>query len=332
MAVAIFAGFWLYRIVLAGWWWPTASFFQIVLLVVTLLVFRFMRTRTGAPKSGVPGLLIQIAVIYWIFSLFFPTYGHFPRINDIAWGNDGSLYMKVRWVVNEKKYGLFGEHWENVVSFGNDAVYRLDPSESVVRMVPEDEARLIRKRWNAAPWVGSRYGIRKNSLVDFENGETFPLPAAQLGHRLSPQNDYLVYRDTALPQRVHVMWLPKGPDVTVPESVIPITTWFDRPTQETFVYQHFALHPTIHGLLDREQKLLIDPVTFETRNGWDPYAGEIRRNPLGPNGRDHVGVSGSRVGGPRISFSFPGEYARFSFPGWWKDLSRYPKEYRLAER
>lgn len=317
-----------------------------------------------------------------------PQYERSAQITDIAWGKDGSLYMRVHWVVAEH---LHGDMWNTITSFPEDAVYRLDPNEKLIRMLPMEDARKIVARWPtmldwcaknsmvmqgeaAHGWIGGKYKVyldlyrdtlvafktetryeqtsagsrpyqhqerrvglgelhsRGTRLLDWDNGDSKLIPAfffrpqswwdagINVSARISPDDRYIVYRDTPA-QRIRIRWLSDDREVIVPDSAIP-------PGSKVF--------PTTQGLLDPQRKLLIDPETFEMREGWD--LGNMQGS-IGPDGQSNVTreVRTGRItvnfGTQRISSSgwiFPSEGARRSFPDWWRDLDRYPKEYSMG--
>ncbi len=338
---------------------------QVTLVVAVVLVI----------VAGAVGL--TFALMYSIS----PVYLRSAQILDVAWGKDGALYLLVQWVVKEDQRG----YYKSVVEFDENAVYRIDPTEKIARRLPMDDARRVIAGWpgrdnvgkrlierllersNMHGWVGGAYraytlvqrdtriseagnlgvgqpyaiAICLERVVNATTSRTvtndtvfrWSVDAIKGAIRLSPDDSYLAYQDSAS-RRTVIRWLPEGREVVAPETAIPAGS---------------DVYPTTHGLLVPGARLLVDPVTWDTRPGWilDPFSSKN----LSPGGeREAFVVSNTLVirasdewvrivqrgstsvsDAYRIEWSIPTERVRFSVPDSWRDQDRYPMRYDLAE-
>jgi hypothetical protein len=88
--------------------------------------------------------------------------------------------------------------------------------------------------------------------------------------------------------------------------------------------------PTDSGILDPYHRLLIDPVTFVTREGWG-IPDHIGGTNLAPNGKSNTGpVHADGLAmyfypqNTSIIWSTPSESKKWVLPESWHDLSLYP--------
>lgn len=307
--------------------------------------------------------------VYWIADRYFaPVYARGCDITSVAWGKDGSLYMLVRWAIWKPATFIdpLGKTAEDFpLPDGGYLVYRLDPDERVLRKLDMEEGRRIRAQWPnmsleernarrifqagelAQGWVGGRWRVHMELhkipldtagyefagliLTDWSTGETTHIPGWNvvpsyngtnivLMSRVSPDDRYLTFVDSAT-RRFVIRWLPAGAESLVPESIIPLNA---------------TIYPTTEGLLDPSRQLLIDPVTFETRAGWN-IPQHISGTNLGPNGRSNCDrPTGSRIA---INLEPPGwgaiwsgpasEYSTWILPTEWLHLSNYPEQMQI---
>lgn len=84
---------------------------------------------------------------------------------------DESLYLRVHWHVARHDHG---EVWTTIKDFDEDAVYRLDPADKVLRRLPMEKAREIIEWWPGATgenWIDTQmpqphgFDIRAGSFV-----------------------------------------------------------------------------------------------------------------------------------------------------------------------
>lgn len=271
-------------------------------------------------RSQVSRILLSILVVgalvagygaYRVADIFFiPLYGRSSHLDRVAWGNDGALYMLMSWVV-------FNRRTLEPLAVFNNVAYRLDADSRVLRRLPQDEGVQIVQRWPTVGWVGGRYMLitRKirdprtqlyrypTDLYDWSSGETLAWTRGPIV-AFSPDDRYLLWSDTTRHGLPVIHWMNSGRDVPVPDTVMVFRDY----REETPVYRltrlnlvsgetinllagnpilHLKrpLYPTTEGLLDPALKQILDPVTLDTRAGWELFPGIANRYDLSCDGR-----------------------------------------------
>lgn len=284
------------------------------------------------------------------------VYVRTPQILKVAWGKDGYLYFLVRWVVSEERQGT-------VIATFDKVVYRLDADAKLLRRLPPEEGDLLASRWPSAGWVGGRYALVTRTVrdpvtklysypVEFHDwvkGETIAWKRGSV-LAFSPDDRYLIWSDTTRHELPVIHWMDSGVDIPVPDSVLVFRDYIDVEHEHRIIRQDLItgdtvdltnsttikhlnrpFYPTIHGLLDPGQQILIDPVTFETKPGWyvTRHIGGTRLGPDGKSNTDNIRAGGIVINlrhpNAHIVWSGPaGESSSGKLPSIWLDISSYP--------